>query len=243
MEFASLSRTFKRIYVSATAVATAAGHFLHLDGKPVKTPGGRALSVPSAALAEAVAAEWNAQDELVVPAAMPLTQLASTALDRVEPERAHIIDELMKYAGTDLLCYRAEIPLDLAERQTRLWQPLLDWAALSLDAPLLTTIAMLAIQQPPDSLSALRRGLDARDVWRLTAIQSATAAMGSLVLALALAEGRLTADQAFALAQLDETFQIEQWGEDEEATDRRAELHADIAAAARLLDLLVPSRQ
>jgi len=233
-----LSKSFKRVYARADISAAGRGHAIHLDAKPIKTPGGRVLAVPTAALAEAVAAEWNAQGEVVIPATMPLTQLVSTALDRVEPERAHIIAELMKYAGTDLLCYRAEIPVDLAERQTREWQPLLDWATLALDAPLLTTTAMLAIHQPPNALAALKRILEHADPWRLTAVQSATAVMGSLILALALAEGRLTAEQAFALSQLDETYQIEQWGQDEEAAERRAELRRDIAAAAHLLELL-----
>jgi chaperone required for assembly of F1-ATPase len=233
-----LAKSFKRIYARAETMATDDGHVVRLDGKPVKTPGGRLLAVPSSALAEAMIAEWNGQGEMVIPATMPLTQLASTALDRVGPERAHIIAELMKYAGTDLLCYRAEVPLDLAERHAREWQPLLDWAALTLDASLMTTTAMLAIAQPPQTLAALERFLGGADPWRLTAIQSATAAMGSLILALALAEGRLTAEQAFALSQLDETYQIEQWGEDEEAAERRAELRQDIAAAAGLLALL-----
>ncbi|CAA7615539.1 ATP12 family chaperone protein [Magnetospirillum sp. SS-4] len=233
-----MSKSFKRVYARADISAAGHGHAIHLDGKPVKTPGGRVLAVPTAALAEAVAAEWNAQGEVVIPATMPLTQLVSTALDRVEPDRDHIIAELMKYAGTDLLCYRAEIPTDLAERQTREWQPLLDWATLALDAPLTTTTAMLAIHQPPGALAALRRILEHADPWRLTAVQSATAVMGSLILALALAEGRLTAEQAFALSQLDETYQIEQWGQDEEAAERHAELRRDVAAAARLLELL-----
>jgi len=235
-----LAKTFKRFYVQAQAVAAATGFAIQLDGKPVKTPAGRPLEVPSLALAEAIAEEWAAQDEMVIPATMPLTQLASTALDRVEPERAHITGELMAYAGTDLLCYRAEIPVDLAARQARDWQPLLDWATLALDAPLVVTTTVLAVTQPPLALAALERTLNRTDPWRLTAIQSAAAALGSLVLALALAEGRLSATEAFDLSQLDETYQIEQWGEDYEAADRRAALAADIAAAARLLELLRP---
>ncbi|TAN61876.1 MAG: ATPase [Magnetospirillum sp.] len=233
-----MSKSFKRFYTQAKAVPTAAGFAVQLDGKPVKTPGGRPLAAPTLALAEAIAVEWTDQDELVIPATMPLTQLASTALDRVGPGRAHITAELMNYAGTDLLCYRADSPADLVVRQTRDWQPLLDWVALTFDAPLMVTTAVLAISQPTQALAALERALGCVDVWRLTAIQSATAAMGSLVLALALTEGRISAAEAFALSQLDETYQIEQWGEDYEAADRRAALSADIAAAARLLDLL-----
>ncbi len=211
---------------------------VRLDAKPIKTPAARPLILPSQALAEAIAGEWECQGEMVSPASMPLTQLASTALDRVGPNRAHVSAELMRYAGTDLLCYRAEHPSDLVARQVQCWQPLLDWAALALDALLMTTTTVLAVGQPPEALAALSRALDRQDVWRLTAIQSAAAAMGSLVLALAMAEGRLTDIQAFELSQLDETFQIEQWGEDYEAADRRTELAADIAAAARLLELI-----
>lgn len=233
-----MSKTFKRFYTQAEARKAEAGFAIHLDGKPVKTPTGRPLTTPGQALADAIAQEWAEQGDMVSPAAMPLTQLASTAIDRVGPERAHITNELMNYAGTDLLCYRAETPGDLVARQTRDWQPLLDWAALTLDAPLVTTTALSAIAQPPQALTALKHHLDRADVWRLTAIQSATAALGSLVLALALAEGRLSAEEAFQVSQLDETYQIEQWGEDYEAADRRAELAADIAAAGRFLDLL-----
>ncbi|RAU21263.1 ATPase [Paramagnetospirillum kuznetsovii] len=233
-----MSKSFKRFYQRSEAVAVGAGAAIHLDGKPVKTPGGRPLALPGTALAAAVASEWDAQGEMVIPASMPLTQLASTALDRVGPERAHVSAELMKYAGTDLLCYRAERPSDLVARQTQGWQPLLDWAALSLDARLNVTNALVAVAQPREALGALSHVLDRQDSWRLSAIQSAAAAMGSLILALALAEGRLTASQAFELSQLDETYQIEQWGEDYEAADRRAALAADIAAAARFLELL-----
>ncbi len=236
-----MAKTIKRFYHRAEAISAEGGASIHLDGKPIKTPGGRPLTVPTQALAEAIAAEWDDQGEAVIPASMPLTQLASTALDRVGPERGHITAELMKYAGTDLLCYRAEHPADLVARQSQGWQPLLDWAALSLDAPLVVTTGLMAVPQPAEALAALSRVLERCDVWRLTAIQSAASAMGSLILALALAEGRLSLDQAFALSQLDETYQIEQWGEDYEAADRRAALSADMAAVARLLELVGPT--
>ncbi|OAN53842.1 ATPase [Paramagnetospirillum marisnigri] len=233
-------KTIKRFYQRAESVAAEDGFAIHLDGKAVKTPGGRLLALPTAALAEAVAAEWMAQEEMVLPSSMPLTQLASTALDRVGPERGHIQSELLKYAGTDLLCYRVDHPADLAERQAKAWQPLLDWAALALDAPLSTTTTVVAVAQSAQALAALERFIAAMDVWRLTALQSATAAMGSLILGLALTEGRIDASQAFDLSQLDETYQIEQWGEDYEAADRRAALAADMKAAARFLELLRP---
>jgi chaperone required for assembly of F1-ATPase len=235
---AMASKTFKRFYKQAAFVETAAGFAIQLDGKAVKTPGARPLEVPSLALAESIAAEWQQQGEEVRPAAMPMTQLATTALDRVGPERHAIQGQLMGYAATDLLCYRAEAPSELVAHQAAHWQPLLDWAALALDAPLNTTAGVLAVEQPPAALAALARSLDSLDPWRLTAVQAATAAAGSLVLALALEAGRLSAEAVFDLSQLDETFQIERWGEDYEAADRRSQLRQDIDATGRLLDLL-----
>jgi chaperone required for assembly of F1-ATPase len=233
-----VAKSFKRFYKQVDTRAADPGHAIVLDGKAVKTPGARPLVLPTLALAEAVAEEWRAQGEQVIPGAMPLTQLASTALDRVGPERAHIRQQLLSYAGTDLLCYRADSPSELVERQSARWQPLLDWAAVALDASLVSTQSLQAVEQPAQALAALGLALDRYDDWRLSAVQSATAAMGSLVLALALAEGRIDAAQAFDLSQLDENFQIERWGEDYEAAERRAELTADIGAARRLLDLL-----
>lgn len=231
-------KSIKRFYKHAAAEARDGGFAILLDGKAIKTPGARSLAVPSPRLAEAIVEEWRSQGEQVLPSTMPMTQLASTALDRVGPERAHITQQLMNYAETDLLCYRAETPNDLVARQTKSWQPLLDWAARTLDAPLLTTTSLTALAQPEDSLAALNRRLEAYDDWRLTALQSATAAMGSLILGLALAEGILDAEAAFQASQLDETYQIELWGEDWEAADRRAALKSDIEATEVFLGLL-----
>lgn len=232
-----LHKTIKRFYKSAGFAETEGGFAVRLDGKPVKTPAGRALVVPSHALAEAMAAEWEAQETEVKPHSMPLTQLASTALDRVGPERGVILDQLMHYAATDLLCYRADFPPDLVLRQARGWQPLLDWAGSELGAALAATEGVIAVEQPVAAMAALRARLDSCDTWRLTVVQAATAAAGSLVLALALQAGRLTGAEVLALSQLDETYQIEQWGEDYEAADRRAVLERDILAAEQLLAL------
>lgn len=234
-------KSIKRFYKDAAVQAGDHGFSIVLDGKAIKTPGARLLAVPSPRLADVIAEEWRSQGEQILPSSMPMTQLASTALDRVGPERPHITQQLMNYAGTDLLCYRAATPADLVARQTAAWQPLLDWAAQSLDAPLVTTTGLTAVAQPAGALAALLRHVESHDDWRLTAIQSATAAMGSLILGLALAAGRLDAEAAFQASQTDETYQIELWGEDWEAADRRAELRADIEAAARFLGLLSPS--
>ena len=233
-----LNKTLKRFYKLAAAAAVDGGYAVQLDGKGVKTPAAKPLVVPGLALATAMAAEWTAQETEIRPSTMPLTQLASTALDRVGPERQAILAQLRDYGATDLLCYRAACPLDLVERQARQWQPWLDWARKSLGADLAVTEGIMAVEQSDAALTALSQRLDSYDLWRLTAVQSACASAGSLVLALALGEGQLTGQQIFDLSQLDETYQIEKWGEDYEAADRRARLHRDLLAADQFLILL-----
>jgi len=231
----------KRFYKLAAVSAVETGFSVTLDGRGVRTPEGTPLVLPNAALAEAVAAEWLAQGEKIVPQTMPLTQLASTALDRVRGKRAPVLAHLLNYVGTDLLCYRAASPRDLVERQERIWQPLLDWAATSLEAALPVTEGLSPIEPPPAAVEALRRKIETYDDWALTALQSAVAALGSLVLGLAVAERRLTAEEAFAASQLDETYQIEFWGDDEEAIKRREVLRNDVASAGRFIELCFQS--
>ena len=233
-----LGKTMKRFHNQAGVIATGAGFAVQLDGRGVKTPAGRKLEVPTERLAQAIAVEWDAQDGEIRPHTMPLTQLASTALDRVGPERAAIIEQMIAYAGTDLLCYRAQSPSDLVEKQTQAWQPVLDWCQTRLDAGLVTTTGLVAVDQPAAALAALRVKLRSYDVWRLTVVQAACAASGSLVLALALAEGRLDGEECFAVSTIDEAHQIALWGDDAEAAERRALLRRDIVAAAELLGLL-----
>jgi chaperone required for assembly of F1-ATPase len=228
----------RRFYQAATAAAVKVGYAVLLDDKPVRTPAKQALAVPTAALAEAIAAEWRGQGDTIDLNALPLTRIASTAIDLVAPRHGAIVDAIAKYAGTDLVCYRSEHPPALAERQREAWQPLIDWLALRYDAPLAVTTGILPIDQPAASLQALHAELAAQGAMTLAALHLLTAACGSLVVALALAEGRLDADSAFATAQLDETFEIEQWGEDAEQTQRRAALRQDIAVAARFLALM-----
>jgi len=168
---------------------------------------------------------------------MPLTRLANSALDRVAPRRTEVLDQVAAYGASDLVCFRAEKPAALVERQATAWQPLVDWAAATLAAPLQVTSGIVPITQPPETLAALRMALEALDDFELGAVGQLTATTGSLVIALALDAGRLTPDEAFAASQLDETFQMEAWGEDDEALARRAALEAEIAAAARFLAL------
>jgi chaperone required for assembly of F1-ATPase len=228
----------KRFYKSAEAVSAGESFGISLDGRLVKTPGRRDLILPSAALAAAIATEWNTPQGDVRPAEMSLTRIANTAIDRVMPQRPAVVQQIAGYAGTDLVCYRATRPPELASRQQSIWQPLVDWAVLRYDAPLEVTVGVIPITQPPASLHALAAAVGQHDDFALAALHLATAACGSLIIALALVERRLDADEAFAASQLDESFQIEAWGEDIEQAQRRQSLAGDISAAAQFLSLL-----
>jgi chaperone required for assembly of F1-ATPase len=228
----------RRVYKQAVSEPVEGGWGVALDGRPLRTPGKAALVVPSAALAAAVAAEWDAQQADIRPADMPLFRLAATALDRTAPFRDRVVAEIANYAGTDLVCYRAAEPPALAARQRAVWQPLIDWARQRYDAALRVTSGVIPESQSPAVLRAFAAAVSALDDFSLTALHALTGGCGSLVIALALLEGRLDAGEAFAASQLDETFQIEAWGEDAEAMARRQALAADIAAAARFLELL-----
>jgi chaperone required for assembly of F1-ATPase len=228
----------KRFYREAVAIEAEQGFTVLLDGKPVLTPAKNAIEVPSWALAEAIAGEWQSQGEIIFPLALPLTRLVSTAIDRVTPRREAVIAEIAKYAETDLLCYRAAAPAELAARQHAVWQGLLDWAAQRFDARLVVTTSITPIAQAPAALAALKHAIAAYDSMQLVALHLATAACGSAVLGLALMEQRLSPQEAFAAAQLDESFEIERWGEDSEQTKSRAALQEDIVLAARFADFL-----
>jgi len=229
----------KRVYKEVAARRVEGGSWgVFLDGRPLRTPAKRELSVPSQRLALEIAAEWDAQDTDIRPERMPLTRLAATAIDRTAAERDKVVADVANYAGTDLVCYRADQPPALATRQETAWGPLIDWAARRYDAGLAVTAGIVPQPQSPASLKAFATVVASFDDFRLTALQAVTAACGSLVIALALSEGRLDPEAAFAASQLDETFQIEAWGEDAEAMQRRALLAEDIKAAASFLELL-----
>jgi chaperone required for assembly of F1-ATPase len=229
----------KRFYeeVSASAVADGA-YVVLLDGKAVKTPKRALLNLPSLALAEAIAEEWRGQGETLDPQTMPLTCLAFAAVDVVTPERAQIAEQVLKYAQNDLLCYRAEDSPELVARQALAWDPLLDWAAEIYGARLEVGFGIRPVPQPSDALAELEQAIARFDGFKLAALRSATAITGSLILALALAEEKVTVEEAFAAATLDESFQAEKWGRDAEAEQRRQRLFAELAAADRFLRLL-----
>ena len=228
----------KRVYRQATSAPADGGWGVALDGRPLRTPGKARLIVPGAALAAAIAAEWDQQQGEIRPATMPLFGLAATAIDRTAPQRAQVAAETAAYADTDLVCYRAAHPPALAARQQASWQPLLDWATARYDAALAVTSGVIPVRQSPAALKAFAGAVAALDDFRLTALHTLTAACGSLVIGLAVLEGRLDAGEAFAVSQLDESFQIEAWGEDAEAAARRQALAGDIAAAVRFIALL-----
>jgi chaperone required for assembly of F1-ATPase len=228
----------KRFYQKAEPAKRAGCYAIILDGKPIKTPGRRDLLVPSEALAAGIAEEWNAQATEVRAAKMPLTRFATTTVDRVATQRDAIIRQTANYAGTDLVCYRATHPPELAARQRAVWQPLIDWAVLRYDAPLVITSGVIPKSQSEESLRAFASAVAEHDDFALTALHVATAACGSLVVGLALTQGHLDAEGAFAVSQLDESFQIAAWGEDAEQAARRRALAADIQAVARFISLL-----
>lgn len=230
----------KRPHRNVTIVRHDRGHGVSLDSRPLRTPAKAELVVPSAALAEAIAQEWRVPDPADGRAERPLTRLACAAIDLVPERRDAIVRETANYAATDLVCYRAAHPPALVKRQHMLWQPLLNWLVEYFDAPLHVTMGITPLRQPQASLAALRDAVAGRDDLQLTALRLATAASGSLAIALALMARRFDADAAFEAAELDESFQIEKWGEDPEQTRRRAALRDDLRLAERFAALLEP---
>ncbi|HEX4296061.1 MAG TPA: ATP12 family protein [Rhizomicrobium sp.] len=208
-----------------------------LDGKALKTPRGDGLVLPTPALAEAVAEEWRGQGDVIVPAEMPLTRLANTAIDGVAPRREEVVDEIAAFARHDHICYRTDAPAELVRRQNAAWDPLLDWAAERYGAPLRPAHGVTSIAQPEASLAALEVAVEAFDPFALAALHVVASICGSLVLALAVADRRLTAAEAFAASQIDERYQAEKWGLDAEAEARARRLEAELDAAARFMDL------
>ena len=228
----------KRFYKSAEAVEADGGHGIALDGKPVRTPAGRPLAVSSAVLANAVAEEWAAQGETIDHETMPLTRLVCTALDLVPERRADIVAEIAAYAETDLVCYRTDAPPALARRQAAAWEPLVTWAAERYGAHLAVTSAITPIAQAPAALEALRDAVAGEDDFTLAGLSLTTRSFGSLVIALAMREGRLDAEAAADASLVDERYQLERWGEDAELAARCARVARDAADAERLFRLL-----
>jgi chaperone required for assembly of F1-ATPase len=233
----------RRFYKEVQVTDTENGFALALDGRPVKTPARRILAAPVRVLAEAIANEWQAQTDLVDPATMPLTRLANSIIDAVADAHETVAVEAAKYLSSDLLFYRADSPAALVARQSRAWDPLLAWAKEALGARFVLGAGLVHVDQPEEAIAKARAAIpgktgDIRDSWRLGALHSITTLTGSALIALAILYGRLTADAAWAAANVDEDWNLETWGRDAEALERRALRLAEIRAAAHVLDAL-----
>jgi chaperone required for assembly of F1-ATPase len=209
-----------------------------LDGRPLKTPARLPLLLPGDTLAAAIAEEWRAVEGAIDPRAMPLTGLANAAIDRIAPDPARFAADLARYAEGDLLCYRADHPVELRRRQDETWNPPLAWARSRYDVDFTVTAGILHVDQPAETVRRLGAAIAARDAFHLAGLSPLVTLSGSLVLALALAEGALGEEEAWAAAELDQIWQAEQWGEDDLAVRAREDKRRDFRAAARFLALL-----
>lgn len=216
---------------------TAAFHIL-LDGKPIRTPAKKPLAVPTRALAEAIAGEWEAQGERIEPASMPLTRLANSTIDGVMGREREVRADICKFAGSDLVCYRAEGPQELVERQCAAWDPVLAWGKAALGARFEIAEGVMPVGQPDAALASVARVLEGHNAFALAALHVMTTLTGSVLLSLAHVHGVLSAEEAWAAAHVDEDWQIGKWGEDAEAKARRARRWADMQAASRMIELV-----
>jgi chaperone required for assembly of F1-ATPase len=227
----------RRFYGKASAAPAAEGHVVRLDDKPVHTPARRLLAAPALALTEAIAAEWEAQRDLIDPAKMPLTRLANAIIDGVAEKPGPVAAEIEKYLGSDLLLYRAHAPQGLVELQARHWDPILAWARETLGAEFKVGEGIVHVAQPDAAIAAARAAIP-DDPWPLGATHVITTLTGSALIALAMARGQLSAEAAWQAAHVDEDWNMAQWGRDEITLERRAFRFAELQAAATVLDAL-----
>jgi chaperone required for assembly of F1-ATPase len=225
----------KRFYENAT-VGKRVPHSLLLDNRVVKTPAGNTLAAPTGSLAESIAAEWNAQGERIDPATMPLTKLANTILDGVAPNPQPVAEDIVKYLGSDLLCYRADAPEGLVAAQAQHWDPLLAWARETHGARFILSEGVMFVAQPEAALDAIRAAIPS-DPWRLGAVHLITTLTGSALIALAVAAREIDVEAAWAAANVDEDWNMKLWGRDELALARRAARFADMQAAGTVLSV------
>lgn len=225
----------KRFFAKAEAGGSEDGWRLLLDGRPAKTPGRNPLAFPTEALARAVAAEWDGLGETIDPTRLPMTRIANSIIDGVLPDPVPVAEDIAKYAGSDLLCYRAEGPQGLVARQAEAWDPVLDWLRDDLGARFVLSEGVMHVAQPAGAIEAFRKALHPADGWHIGAAHVVTTLTGSALLALALLRGRLAPEAVWAAAHVDEDFQASQWGEDTEAAERRAARRREFDAAAAIL--------
>ena len=238
----------KRFFKDASVAERPDGFALLLDGREARTPARRPIVVPTAAAASLLAAEWDAQGEVIRPGTMPAMRLANSVIDGVAQSPGPVLDEVVRYAGSDLLCYRAEAPEELAARQAAAWDPVLAWARDAFGARFTLAAGVMHVAQPEAAVAAVRRAVEqavgqgAAAPFRLGALHMTTTLTGSALLALAVLAGRLPAAEAWAATHVDEDYQIERWGDDEEAAMRRERRWADMQAADALAAAVVKSR-
>jgi chaperone required for assembly of F1-ATPase len=229
----------KRFYNEVSVAPAGEGFGVYLDGRPVRTPGKAVLALPTEAAAALVAEEFAAQGEKIDPSTMPVYRLVNTAIDGVAADPAAVRDDVARFASSDLLCYRADAPVGLVERQAKAWDPVLDWAQRALGARLLLAEGVIHVEQPRRALDAVGEHLALRqDPLRLAALHLMTSLTGSALLAIAVEAGEIDPETAWSAAHVDEDWQTEQWGQDSEAMARRAHRKRDMMAAAQLLEAL-----
>jgi chaperone required for assembly of F1-ATPase len=227
----------RRFYRQAAVAEVAEGFAVHLDGKPARTPAKAVLVLPTRQVAELVAAEFAAQSENIDPMTMPVLRLVNTVIDGVAHDTQPIIEDILRFASSDLLCYRAESPERLVERQAETWDPVIDWARAALGARFVLAEGVMHVEQPREAIGAIGIHLRQRDEpFRLSAIHLMTTLMGSALLALAVEAGEIDAARAWAAAHVDEDWNNEHWGEDYEAAQRRKLREADMMAAVKLIE-------
>lgn len=232
------SVALKRFYKEVTFEKDSEGFRVKLDGRQLKTPGKRSLLLPTESLAQSIANEWDAQEEQIAPITMPMMALVSTAIDRIGTLREGVMDQIAKYGETDLICYWTDAPEDLAVRQAKTWTPFLEWTQEKYGIELKTQTGIMHVAQPEGTYDAFLNVINAYNDWELAALSSATHCTGSIVIALALLEQHIDAQQAFDASQVDETYQIELWGEDWEAKDRREVILADLKNVTAYMGML-----
>lgn len=229
----------KRFYKEAGIEGRDGQFHLTLDGRSAKTPGKQALAVPSRALAEAMAQEWAEQGAEIDPATMPITRIVNSAIDGVTPRLAEVVDDLVRYAGSDLIYYRVSEPVRLVQAQDATWNPILDWAKEAHGARFILAGGIMHVTQPNEAITAIRKVIERIDSpFALAALHVMTTLSGSVLIALAQALGPLDADQAWSAAHVDELYQESVWGKDDEAMERRKRREADFRAASEVFRLL-----
>jgi chaperone required for assembly of F1-ATPase len=226
----------KRFYKDATVVERDGKFAVELDGRGVKTPARQSLLLPTRAAAELIAAEFSAQEKEIDPARMPTTRLANTAIDGIVNDPQAVLEDLLRFASSDMLCYRAESPERLVKRQTESWDPIIDWAATALNARFVLAEGVIHVDQPREALGAFSVHLGAfTDPFVIAALHTITTLTGSAILALAVAKGEISGEEAWKIAHLDEDWTVEQWGQDAEAMTRRTIREGEMSAAVMML--------